>query len=54
MSLESDPNVIYGGDIDDMNERPYVSFGDMMLADLKRAGEKPAFVSCESIMVEEI
>lgn len=54
MSEENDPNVMYGGDIDDLSERPYVSLGDMMLADLRRGGDKPAFVSCSDMTSDHV
>lgn len=45
MCDETDPNVIYGGDIDDLSDREFVSLGDMMVSDLRKGGEKTAFVS---------
>lgn len=46
MAELSDPNVIYGGDIDesDVSVNNYSSLGGQIISDLQQGGDKPAFV----------
>jgi hypothetical protein len=48
MQLQSDPNVIYGGDrivMDDEVMQTYISLGDMIVKDLKLGESKKSLVS---------
>lgn len=49
MEVESDPNVIYGGDPIETDPVNYASLGDMIVGDLKFADTKPSFVSRNKI-----
>lgn len=47
MQCEDDPNVIYGGDVDDSIDefkRDYASLGDLILSDLLLGKNRIAFV----------
>lgn len=46
MTKMSDPNVIYGGDIDASTD--YASFGDMLISSFKDGGEKNALINAET------
>lgn len=54
MEAESEANVIFGGNIVVKGDRDYASFGDMMVSDLKKGMDKPAFVSQNLIGFENI
>lgn len=45
MTVESDPNVIYGGDPDDSDSENYASLGDLILQDLRLGENRNSFVS---------
>ena len=48
MSVDSDPNVIYGGDLEETSEvsfARYASLGDLIVQDLKIGENKTSFVS---------
>lgn len=44
MQVESDPNVIYGGDADETSEI-YASLGDLIIKDLRLGENKTSLVS---------
>lgn len=46
MQVENDPNVIYGGDVDVLLlKKIYASLGEMIVFNLRKGLDKPAFVS---------
>lgn len=45
MQNESDSNVMYGGGIDAVHNISYNSLGEMIVTELKKGLDKPAFVS---------
>jgi hypothetical protein len=48
MQAESDPNILYGGDLIETTEplsEKYSSLGDLILSDLKLGENKTSFVS---------
>jgi len=45
-AMESDPNIIYGGDFDeDNNNANFASLGELILNNLQEGGDNIAFVS---------
>lgn len=55
MQAESDPNVLYGGDLIEATEPigdQYPSLGALILSDLKLGENKPSFVSEKKIGVK--
>lgn len=44
MQVESDPNIIYGGDLDESAHEDYSSLGDMLVKDMKIGGNLAALV----------
>lgn len=55
--MESDPNVIYGGDAINLNENSpipsYASIGELIVTDLRKGGEKPSLVSLFDEFVDD-
>lgn len=52
MQTEDDPNVLYGGDPDDSINQGCASLGELILLDLKKGGDRMAFVSLTLIYAE--
>lgn len=48
MSIENDPNIIYGGDPEETTriDENCASLGEMVISDFKLGEDKPSFVSC--------
>lgn len=51
MGTETDPNVVYGGDLEETEEQfdEYESLGDLVLTNLKLGFNRTSFVSCVKV-----